>query len=456
MHGGIGMTDEHDIGLLPQARARAEMTFGDAAYHRDRFARRERLLPCPVHPGRSAARPRFPIEAGHVLMFARSIGDPNPVYADAEAAAASEAGIIAPPTFVQAGAQFDPDYALRPDVGRPWFGSGRTRRSPRPAGGEAASPAGGGGGARQAAAASTPSSTTSTTPRQGRRRAHRHRRRGETWRRRPRAGKLVFPRPSPSTATRTACSSSPPAASGCGPSGRRAAGEGPMPLPPANCRRARSSAEVVVEDLKRTQIVQYAGASGDYNPLHTDEVFATKVAGYPWVFAHGMLTMGLTGRMLTDLVGDGRLTRFGGRFTSQVWPGDDLTATAVVDAVREEDGGPSSTSSCAPPTRTASRSSRATPRPGSTPDTAEETGSHARRHSSAARWSSSPGPAAASGWRSPSGSPTAGAAVAVSRAHGGGGRAPAARQPHRDGGEHRRGGRRGDRRRCRPGPARGA
>ncbi len=94
----------------------------------------------------------------------------------------------------------------------------------------------------------------------------------------------------------------------------------------------------LVEDLKRTQIVQYAGASGDYNPLHTDEVFAKEVAGYPTVFAHGMLTMGMTGRLLTDTVGDGRLTRFGGRFTSQVWPGDTLTATATVDAVREEGG----------------------------------------------------------------------------------------------------------------------
>jgi acyl dehydratase len=95
---------------------------------------------------------------------------------------------------------------------------------------------------------------------------------------------------------------------------------------------------VLVDDLTRTQIVQYAGASGDYNPLHTDEVFATKVAGYPTVFAHGMFTMGITGRLLTDWLGAGNLTAYGARFVSQVWPGDTLTATATVEAVREEDG----------------------------------------------------------------------------------------------------------------------
>jgi len=89
--------------------------------------------------------------------------------------------------------------------------------------------------------------------------------------------------------------------------------------------------ECLVEDLKRTQIVQYAGASGDYNPLHTDEIFTTKVAGYPTVFAHGMLTMGMTGRMLTNYVGDGRLTKYGVRFTNQVWPGDTLNSTATVE-----------------------------------------------------------------------------------------------------------------------------
>jgi acyl dehydratase len=82
----------------------------------------------------------------------------------------------------------------------------------------------------------------------------------------------------------------------------------------------------------------YAGASGDYNPLHSDEIFTTKVAGYPSVFAHGMLSMGATGRVLTDWFGADGLTKYGVRFVNQVWPGDTLTATATVDAIREEDG----------------------------------------------------------------------------------------------------------------------
>jgi acyl dehydratase len=97
--------------------------------------------------------------------------------------------------------------------------------------------------------------------------------------------------------------------------------------------------EVVVDDLTRTQIVQYSGASGDYNPLHSDEIFATQVAGFPGIFAHGMLTMGLTGKMVTNYVGDGRLRSFGGRFRAQVWPGDTLTARAeVVDVGNADDG----------------------------------------------------------------------------------------------------------------------
>ncbi len=111
-----------------------------------------------------------------------------------------------------------------------------------------------------------------------------------------------------------------------------------MALSKANLNVGDQHSEQVVENLTRTQIIQYAGASGDYNPLHTDEIFTTKVAGYPTVFAHGMLSMGMTGKMLTNYVGDGRLTKYGVRFVSQVWPGDSLTATATIEAIREEDG----------------------------------------------------------------------------------------------------------------------
>ena len=68
----------------------------------------------------------FPVEASHIMMFARSVGDENPIYKDADYAQKTEAGhIIAPPTFVQSSAQFDPDYFLRPKPGQDWFGSGK-------------------------------------------------------------------------------------------------------------------------------------------------------------------------------------------------------------------------------------------------------------------------------------------------------------------------------------------
>ena len=111
-----------------------------------------------------------------------------------------------------------------------------------------------------------------------------------------------------------------------------------MALKASELEVGQAHTAVLVEDLKRTQLVMYAGASGDYNPVHTDEKFVTEVAGYPTVFAHGMLTMGMTGRLLTDWVGDGRLTNYGVRFVNQVWPGDTLRGTAEITALREEDG----------------------------------------------------------------------------------------------------------------------
>ena len=69
---------------------------------------------------------QFPVEEGQILLFARAIGDDNPIYRDLDHAQCSDVGgIIAPPTFTQASAQYDPDYRVRPTIGRPWFGSGR-------------------------------------------------------------------------------------------------------------------------------------------------------------------------------------------------------------------------------------------------------------------------------------------------------------------------------------------
>jgi acyl dehydratase len=68
----------------------------------------------------------FPVEFSHIMMFARAVGDDNPIYGDPAYAKGTEVGsVIAPPTFVQASAQFDPDYSLRPKPGKPWFGSGK-------------------------------------------------------------------------------------------------------------------------------------------------------------------------------------------------------------------------------------------------------------------------------------------------------------------------------------------
>ena len=111
-----------------------------------------------------------------------------------------------------------------------------------------------------------------------------------------------------------------------------------MALSAKNLKVGDTHSEKIVENLTRTQLVQYAGASGDYNPVHTDELFTTKIAGYPSVFAHGMCSMGMTGKMLTNYVGDGRLAKYGVRFTRQVWPGDSLTATATVKEIRQDGG----------------------------------------------------------------------------------------------------------------------
>ncbi len=94
---------------------------------------------------------------------------------------------------------------------------------------------------------------------------------------------------------------------------------------------------LVVEDLTRTHFVRYAGASGDFNPMHHDDTIATKV-GNPSVFGHGMLTAGLMARVVKDWFGPEAMRRFQVRFAKQVWPGDTITFSAKVTGKREDGG----------------------------------------------------------------------------------------------------------------------
>jgi acyl dehydratase len=93
----------------------------------------------------------------------------------------------------------------------------------------------------------------------------------------------------------------------------------------------------ISHELTRTDLVMYAGASGDFNPMHTDEVKA-KEAGLPSVFGHGMFSAGLLATAVTDFVGIGSLKRYKVRFAKQTWPGETFNTSVKVTAKRKEDG----------------------------------------------------------------------------------------------------------------------
>ena len=96
--------------------------------------------------------------------------------------------------------------------------------------------------------------------------------------------------------------------------------------------------EVVVEDLEREDFVRYAGASGDFNPIHYDEPYAEE-AGNSSVFGQGMCTAGYAAHMVSDWFGLGNVRTFRVRFRARVWPGDTVTASGeVTDVTREDDG----------------------------------------------------------------------------------------------------------------------
>lgn len=89
--------------------------------------------------------------------------------------------------------------------------------------------------------------------------------------------------------------------------------------------------------ITRTDIVRYAGASGDFNPIHHDQGFAES-AGFPTVVSIGMFQAGLLATYATDWLGAENIRMFSVRFEDQVWPGDELTCTGVVTAVEPHEG----------------------------------------------------------------------------------------------------------------------
>lgn len=88
--------------------------------------------------------------------------------------------------------------------------------------------------------------------------------------------------------------------------------------------------------ITRTDIVKFAGAGGDFNPIHHDEEFA-KRAGFPSVFAMGMFTAGLLGDFAETWLGVERIRRFSVRFVAPTWPNETLTFSAV-DPGETDDG----------------------------------------------------------------------------------------------------------------------
>ena len=293
----------------------------------------------------------FPIEAGQVLHFARAIGDPDPVFRDPNyAALALSDAVVPPPTFLIAAHHFDPQSFLRPSPGEAVPGAGvipfagPVSTSDRPRGLHAEE-----------------TFEFQRHPRIGEMLTVEVRE-GAVRRKEGRDSILEFKdvfwdyRDTAETLIATACwtsvfvqartqaaSSAPPkaAANAAAPTAD-APPPDPTPLPNQPLRAGELKAgdrwsARVVETLRMTHLVNYAGASGDLVALHYDERIV-KAMGHPGLFGHGMLTMGLSGRVLTAVVGTASLRRYSARMTAVVFPGDSLTTTLVVEQVRRPEG----------------------------------------------------------------------------------------------------------------------
>jgi acyl dehydratase len=115
--------------------------------------------------------------------------------------------------------------------------------------------------------------------------------------------------------------------------------EAGLPVAPVALAVDDALPTAVVGPLTRTDLARYAGAGGDFHPLHHDETFA-RAAGFPSVFAMGLLHAGVLSMRLARWVGPDNVRRIAVRFTSQVWPGDTLTCSGRVIAVEQVAGVP--------------------------------------------------------------------------------------------------------------------
>ena len=289
----------------------------------------------------------FPIEAGHIMMFARSVGDYNNIYYDkAVAARIGFSNVLTPPTFMMAVDHYDENYSRRPQPGEMWFGSGKksitsdTMVRPVPKGGS-------GFHAEQRFI------------------YHRHPVAGETlaiiyrdgdiWRKEGRrGGVLTFTE----EITEFLDGLGKPVITAVWVSVATEVNVGDGKLSDQDIKKETTTEQekiiydnsicavmkskiwrvgdslkkIIVDDLKRTQLVQYSGASGDFHPFHHDEPFA-KARGMDGVFAHGMLTMGMSAIIFNDVIDDGALLEYGARFVQPVWPGETLTTTLIIKEI---------------------------------------------------------------------------------------------------------------------------
>jgi acyl dehydratase len=95
----------------------------------------------------------------------------------------------------------------------------------------------------------------------------------------------------------------------------------------------------VPDPIIRTHFVRYAGASGDFNPIHHDQTFAEQ-AGLPTVFGMGMFTAGVLSRLPSAWFGPESIQRFKVRFATRLWPGDSLRLHGCISKLYEQDGVP--------------------------------------------------------------------------------------------------------------------